>query len=402
MHYAVPALLHRAGMLERLYTDLCADAGWLRHVARLVPRHAAPVALKRLLGRHAPGVPAQKIVSFTRFGVSRFLKAARAVSHGQRLRHYAAQNARFGELVLRHGLGEADALYAFNAAAVEMARAARQRGLWVVLEQTSAPQAHYERLIAEERQRWRDWEPGSVEPDDWMALSQREQEEWQLADAIICGSAHVAECIRAEGGPAEKCTVVPYGIRAEEFRAARTGRPETPAPLRVLCVATVCLGKGIPYLMQAASMLPRTVAQVRLVGPVLFSDNATAQLRQVMDVAGAVPRSSIVKEYAAADVFVLPTLSEGSATVCYEALAACMPVITTPAAGAVVRDGVDGFIVPIRDPQAIAERLALLAADRAMLRQMSAAAAERAQQYTWDEYGRRLIAAVTPAPISVA
>ena len=97
------------------------------------------------------------------------------------------------------------------------------------------------------------------------------------------------------------------------------------------------------------------------------------------------------------DVFLLPSVSEGSAGVCYEALAAGLPVITTPNAGSVVRDGIDGFIVPIRSPEAIIEKLDRLASDPDLLAFMSKNARERSADYTLERYGERLLSNVIPA-----
>ena len=133
---------------------------------------------------------------------------------------------------------------------------------------------------------------------------------------------------------------------------------------------------------------------MHLVGPLQVSPEAISQLRQALTVFGEVPRSRIAEEYENADVFVLPSISEGSATVCYEALAMGLPVITTPNAGSVIRDGLDGFIVPIRDPRALADRIATLAGDRDLLDEMSHNARLSAQNYTWDCYGQRLIDAI--------
>ena len=109
------------------------------------------------------------------------------------------------------------------------------------------------------------------------------------------------------------------------------------------------------------------------------------------------PRSEISEQYAWADVFLLPSLCEGSATVCYEALAAGLPVVTTPNAGSVVRDGVEGFTVPIRDSEAIVQKLERLAADRELLAEMSRNALERAREFTVERYGERLVRAVLTA-----
>jgi glycosyltransferase involved in cell wall biosynthesis len=107
-----------------------------------------------------------------------------------------------------------------------------------------------------------------------------------------------------------------------------------------------------------------------------------------------VPRERIHEEFAAADVFVLPSLAEGSAEVTYEALAAGVPVVTTVAAGSVVRDGVEGRIVPERDPEALADAIARIVEDRDRRARMSVAARERARDYTWERYGERLVGAL--------
>ena len=62
MHYAVPRILHEAGALERLYTDICAVQGFPRLLAG-VPRDWQPSAMRRLLGRVPAGLPRSRIRS---------------------------------------------------------------------------------------------------------------------------------------------------------------------------------------------------------------------------------------------------------------------------------------------------------------------------------------------------
>jgi len=107
----------------------------------------------------------------------------------------------------------------------------------------------------------------------------------------------------------------------------------------------------------------------------------------------------MAEHYAWADVFLLPSICEGSATVCYEALAAGLPVVTTENAGSVVRDGIDGFIVPIRDAAAVVARLETLDRDRPLLESMARAARERAREFTLEKYGERLLAALSAAAL---
>jgi glycosyltransferase involved in cell wall biosynthesis len=96
------------------------------------------------------------------------------------------------------------------------------------------------------------------------------------------------------------------------------------------------------------------------------------------------------------DVFVFPSLFEGLALVQGEAISQGLPVITTPNSGGadILRDGVDGFIVPIRDPEAITARLLELYQDRALLQQMSDSARERATQLDWKSYMARTVATI--------
>jgi glycosyltransferase involved in cell wall biosynthesis len=110
-----------------------------------------------------------------------------------------------------------------------------------------------------------------------------------------------------------------------------------------------------------------------------------------VELTGAIPRSEIIGPYTWADVFLLPSICEGSATVIYEALAAGIPVICTANAGSVVRDGIEGFIVPIRDHQAIIDKVELLATNPELRYEMSKNAKVRASEFTLDRYGQRLL-----------
>ena len=103
--------------------------------------------------------------------------------------------------------------------------------------------------------------------------------------------------------------------------------------------------------------------------------------------------AEMAEEFARADVFAFPSLAEGSASVTAEALGAGVPVVTTKAAGSIVRDGVDGLIVPERNPEALAEAVRSIVEDRDMRAAMSRAARERAQAFTWDGFAHDVIAA---------
>ncbi|WP_157817405.1 glycosyltransferase family 4 protein [Candidatus Thiodictyon syntrophicum] len=387
MHYAVPILLHQAGRLERLYTDICAVKGWPKLV-RTLTKDRGPAALQRLAGRVPDGIPPRRIVSFSTFGLRYHARTAAAASTAALIEAYVWGAQQFCRRVVRCGLHPAAATYTFNGAGLEIMAAAREQGLVAIMEQTSAPLSVAWQLINQQRELFPQWEGPPIGAEAIAAMVARETAEWALADRVLCGSQFVVEGVRQVGGPVERCTVVPYGIGT----AFNVDRPPHSGPLRVLTVGSVGIAKGSPQVLEAARLIGRGAA-FRMIGALRIGAVIEQEIRRYVDLRGAVPRAAIAPHYAWADVFVLPSLCEGSATVTYEALAAGLPVICTANTGAVVTDGVDGFIVRAADPHAITAALQSLIRNRELLHVMSKAARLTARRYSLDAYGRRLMAA---------
>ena len=391
MHYAVPRILQSAGLLEHFYTDICAMKGWPRLVAAVPPR-MLPAGLQRLAARRFAGVPRARVTAFASFGLRFVRRTTMAASPDERTAALLWGGRTFCGLVVKRGLRDAAGIYAYNGVALEAFAAARSRGKRTVLEQTIAPRRVEETLLSDERSTFPDWEvAGGLEPHA-AAFVEREESEWQLADVIICGSPFVREGIAACGGPVERCVVVPYGVDAKPIQVAprhpRTGR------LRVLVAGAVGLRKGAPYVLAAARHLERQ-ATIRMVGRLEVTGSARARLAERVELVGSVPRTRMAHHFAWADVLLLPSLCEGSATVVYEALAAGLPVVCTPNTGSIVRDGREGFIVPARDGDAVAIALERLARDPELRASMGRNALARARAFRVDDYGRRLVATLT-------
>ncbi len=124
--------------------------------------------------------------------------------------------------------------------------------------------------------------------------------------------------------------------------------------------------------------LPKNIAPLR---PYLES----------VELLGQVAHAEMPGQMARADVFVFPSLFEGSAVVTYEALACGLPSIVTPNAGSVVRDGIEGYLVGPGDIDALACRMEQLGNDPAQRDQMGSAARSRALAYDWPRYHAALI-----------
>ena len=391
MHYAVPRILAKVGRLHRLYTDIYATPG-VRRLLNSPGLKRAPGALRRLAGRVPDGVPEERIVVFPAFALQSAVTRLRMRGDVAVTRHALWAGQRFSELVARHNLDGASGLYAFAGDGLEQMAAARQAGLWTAVEQINAPREVLDALVAREQSRFPGWQAPSIENRLAARFAARERAEWDIADIIICPSEFVRRGVESCGGPVNKCVVVPYGVDGR-FAIDRGGR--LPGPLRVLTVGEVGLRKGSPYVGAAAERMTGR-AVFRMVGTIGVGDEVKHKLGRTLELTGPVPRSDIGAHYAWADVFLLPSVCEGSATVVYEALAAGLPVIVTDNTGSVARDGRDGFVVPLGALDAIVEALDLLAASPDRLRSMSASARDRATQFGLEQYGARLLSVLPP------
>jgi glycosyltransferase involved in cell wall biosynthesis len=397
-HYAVPRILHAAGMLDALYVDTCAVKGLPRLLAR-IPVQRRPGPLRRLLDRVPEGIPATRIHAFDGFGLRFFVRQRFERTPADEARTFLWAGRRLCELAIgsfreRPGAG-ADAYYGYHGTALELMQYASERGRLGIVDQCIAPYRIARRLIIEESERHPDWSAVAESGVAGEAYADREEEEWRTAGLVLCGSEFVRDGVVERGGAAERCVVVPYGTDPG-FVAARRPRPHG-GPLRVLTVGEVGLRKGAPYVLEAAERLGRR-ASFRMVGAVEVGPGIERRLREHVELTGAVSRSRMREHYSWADVLVLPSLCEGSAGATYEALAAGLPVVTTRNTGSVVRDGEDGFIVPIRDAAAIVDRLEQLAADPELHRALAERAEARLADVTFPGYAERLIAALTRAP----
>jgi glycosyltransferase involved in cell wall biosynthesis len=387
MHYAVPRVLAARGLLHRLFTDIWATDR-ISHSLNAVPEVLRPQVLKKMLGRRPEGVPLEKITSFASLGLLYALGRSAARTPSQMAALYIWAGTAFGRRVARSDmLAGSTAVYALNSAALELFRADSTRGMFKVLEQAIAPYELELGLVEEERRRFPEWAEPVISEKSAKAGCDRERGEWAAADSIVCGSEFVRAGLVQLGVPPAKCVVVPYGVEAVGL--ARSD-PSPSARLKVLTVGTLGLRKGTHYVVEAARRL-KDIADFRLVGPFSRPGLQSLMTAPNVRVIGPVPRSEIGEQFAWADVFLLPSLCEGSATSTYEALAAGIPVICTPNTGSVVRDALDGFIVPPRDVDALVAGLLALHGDRDRLRSMGDSARERAADFGLEQFGDRVV-----------
>jgi glycosyltransferase involved in cell wall biosynthesis len=385
--YAVPAILEEAGMLEHFYTDVCGNVGWGRWLASLSRVPGAPSSLHKLAHRRVP--PSIQAQTSTFAGPNLLWQAQRLLTPtadpNEQFRRDIVRNLELGRCAAQGGFGAATHVYVMFTELPTLLIEARLQHLKVVSEIYINLSADH--IVETERRQFTTWEPEIVDRSrvvDEFGLGRLVFEE---IDHFICPSRAVADDLVANWrARADQVSIVPYGMSPAwlELQPA-------PQPGRILFVGSAILRKGIHYLAMAAEELHRRGRryEFRVAGHVEDAVRNQPVCRHLTFL-GRLPRSEVHREYAQADVFTLPSLAEGSAEVTYEALAAALPLVTTAASGSVATDGVEGRIVPERDPIALANALESIIEDRPTRDRMAQSARSTARDYTWERYGERL------------
>lgn len=364
-HYQEPILLHKWGILDTFYTDFYARDNVINRALRSPLRYGRlPPSLKKMLDRYSCELEGAKVIDFPLFGIQ-YANSLKSRSIKEIYDIYLKTGKEFNEKIIAKGLGNANVIYGFNSASLELFEYAKQKSIKCILDQTIAVSSLEHKLMSEEELLWQNWSIKPFQVTEFMEKkAERETKEQQLADHIICGSDFVKTSLINEGISGDKITVISLGSIKEKKEISSSNlqnllKPQdSPRELNILFAGSVGLRKGIPYLLEALKIIKDQIPfTCKIAGNIDIKQDKVNEYQDLCQFLGRVPRAEMKDLYQWADVFVLPSLCEGSAMVTYEALMYELPIITTYNSGSIVRDGIDGFIVPIRDSQAIADSL---------------------------------------------
>lgn len=279
---------------------------------------------------------------------------------------------------------KADIFHVWNLHGLLSLRKAKKQGSIVVVERASSHILEQKELLEEEYRRFN----LSSQPIHPFALK-RALSEFAEADFITVPSFFAYHSFIRRGFKKEKLIWLNFGVDLKKFRPARN----IDKRFRALFVGEVGLRKGVIYLLQAWKKLGLKEAELVLVGGESSESQKIFQEYKDDESIKFLGFTNPLPWYQNSSVFVFPSIEEGSALVCSEALACGLPVITTPNSGTVVEDKKSGYLVPIRDSKAMAERIEYLYKHRQALERMSKEAEKRAQLFSWEAYGKNLVLA---------
>ena len=223
--------------------------------------------------------------------------------------------------------------------------------------------------------------------------------EYMVSDYLIVPSRYAKRTFVEKGFDPRKIFVVPYGVDLEHFSRAADHDlvAQQDGKFRILYVGQIIPRKGVHYLIQAFNQLDIGNAELLLVG------SLDDTMRSFMEVAlkenprikhfHHLPKLELSQLYNSGSVFVLPSLADSWGLVVLEAMACGLPVIVTEnvGSGEAVEEGINGYIIPIRNVEALKEKLLYLFETPDVRARMSQAALRTIDNYTWERYGQGII-----------
>jgi len=236
--------------------------------------------------------------------------------------------------------------YAFTQVALESLRWARRVGIPAILESPNGHIRNFRSVYERESELWCG-QKYNGHPN--AAMVERVEEEYELADWIRVSSEWSKQSLIAGGVPAHKIVVLQQPVNLHRFqpKPANHHEPQTER-LRLCFVGSLDLRKGFVYLLQAAKAVEVDRLELEFVGAT--GNRCCAQLfaRESIGVRQSCQPGDPLPAYHRADLFVLPTLEDGSPFAVAEAMACGLPVIVTDSCGSAewVRPGLSGWIVP--------------------------------------------------------
>ena len=347
-HYAIPRALRRLNMLDCLVTD-----AWFPPSSLLAKIYGRESKLSDRFHDELSNTRVKEfsssLIMFETFARARGVSGWKKIIARDRWFQRKVVSALTSDFRLQ--TPDSPVLLSYSYTALEPFRYAKARRWKTVLFQID-PGPEEEEIVAGEAARVPDlaggWHPA---PAEYWAYW---REECEIADRIIVNSEWSRDGLVRGGVPRDKMSVIPLacepGISDGRLAEPRL-QPRYPdrftfeRPLRVLFLGLINLRKGVARLLEAARILRDEPVEFWMVGPVEIANASTIADTARVKWFGRATRRQAAEFYRKADLFILPTLSDGFAITQLEAQAHGLPVIASKNCGRVVESGLNGIVL---------------------------------------------------------
>jgi D-inositol-3-phosphate glycosyltransferase len=287
---------------------------------------------------------------------------------------------------------EVDVVHTWPMGARETLLTARRLGIPTVLERPNAHTRFAYEAVRMECERLGVALPADHEHAFNAQTLRLEEQEYALADRLLCPSDFVLQTFLDEGFAPERLARHRYGYDEARFYPPSSPRRRE-GGLTVLFVGVCAVRKGVHFALEAWLRSPASeTGRFLIAGEFLpdYADRLAGMLAHPsVEVLGH--RSDVPELMRSADALVLPSIEEGSALVCSEALASgCVPVVSD-AAGSVCEHGVNGLVHRVADVERLSAHLTALHEDPSLLESLRERCLRTAPEYTWTRAGARLV-----------
>ena len=394
--YPIASVACQKGFLKQFITGIYYDSKKTRY--RLLDRAIGSVRgngdLARLHVRRQEGLPDSCVTAIAWPEVIE--QVWRRVPILPRILHpdsvYYLRNEAFDKLASRRML-PCDLFHGFEQCALFSLRRAKEMGAVRLLDEPVIHRALWDRLEAEERRKL--GLPTAERPYWYQQHVDRKYRELELADYLLVGLEFVRKSFVDEGFPADRIFLVPYGVNVRK-RDRPIERPHRRG-LNILFVGQISWYKGLHYFLDAYDRLNLPEVNLTILGMVHpewapYFHERFKRVKNPVNYVGTVAHSQIEQYYSDADVFVFPSIGGGVGIATFEAMAAGLPVITSDG-DVVIRNGMDGLVVPPEDSDGWVAALKNLYENPELRAQLGANAAERVQSFTWENYQAGIVKA---------
>ncbi len=269
-------------------------------------------------------------------------------------------------------------------------RAAKLAGMITIVERGSSHIQFQNKILTQEYARY-----GLhfyTHPD----VIKTELKEYEEADYISVPSLFVKRTFLEKGIPENKIFLNPYGVKIDFSNVGVQDQNNSDKVFKILYLGALSYRKGLIYLFEALNLLniPLDQFEISFIGKIDkgFENYCKSYRKDNWNFLGHIDHYDLPNHIRSADVGIIPSIEDGFGLVIPQIMACRIPVITTTNTGGndLIKDGENGFVVPIRNTRAIAQKIDFLYHDREKLEQMKIKALETVLKgYTWTDYGNR-------------